>query len=126
MFIKINTPDSMYKKELSMLRKNFGKKVRQLRKLLKLTQEEVAHKANMDYKYLGAIERGEKNLTIENIGKIAQGLGVEPYELFLFHEENFKKEEEIVEDKIKDILKNIPFKKKKLVLKIIQLILKEN
>jgi transcriptional regulator with XRE-family HTH domain len=126
MFIKINTPDSMYKKELSMLRKNFGKKVRQLRKLLKLTQEELAHKANMDYKYLGAIERGEKNLTIENIGKIAQGLGVEPYELFLFHEENFKKEEEIVEDKIKDILKNIPFKKKKLVLKIIQLILKEN
>ncbi|HIE35688.1 MAG TPA: XRE family transcriptional regulator [Candidatus Omnitrophica bacterium] len=116
----------MYKKDLSMLRKNFGKKVRQLRKLLKLTQEELAHKANMDYKYLGAIERGEKNLTIENIGKIAQGLGVEPYELFLFHEENFKKEEEIVEDKIKDILKNIPFKKKKLVLKIIQLILKEN
>jgi transcriptional regulator with XRE-family HTH domain len=108
-----------------MLRKNFGKKIRQLRKLLKLTQEELAQRANMDYKYLGAIERGEKNLTIENIAKIAKGLGVEPYELFLFHEEEFRGEEKLTEDKIKDILKNAPLKKKKLLLKIIQLILEE-
>ena len=105
-----------------MLQKDFGKKVKQLRKLADLTQEQLASKAKMDYKYLGAIERGEKNLTIENIKKISGGLDVEPYQLFLFSNKIVKDEEEVAEDKIKDILENITKEKKKAFLKIMQIV----
>ena len=64
--------------------KELGTRIRQLRKIKGWTQEVLAEKAGMDYKYLGAIERGEKNLTLANVEKIAKGLGVEVYQLFLF------------------------------------------
>ena len=41
----------------------------------------------MNYKYLGAIERGEKNPSIENLEKIAVALKVKLHELFLFEHE---------------------------------------
>ena len=66
------------------LRKNLGKRIQQLRKAAGLTQEKLAKRAKMDWKYLGAIERGERNVTIDNVEKIIKALGVEPYEPFLF------------------------------------------
>ena len=105
-----------------MLQKDFGKKVKQLRKLANFTQEQLAAKVKMDYKYLGAIERGEKNLTIENIKKISIGFNIEPYQLFLFSNKIAKDEEGVAEDKIKDILENITKEKKNAFLKIMQII----
>lgn len=52
----------------------FGEKVRQARKKKGLSQEELSFKANLHRTYIGMIERGEKNLTLSNIEKIASAL----------------------------------------------------
>jgi len=55
----------------------FGERVRDLRKLKALSQEELAHRAGLHRTYIGMIERAEKNITLINIHKIATALGVE-------------------------------------------------
>ncbi len=54
----------------------FGKKVREKRVALHLTQEELAERAGVHRTYIGMIERAEKNITLGNIDKIAKALGV--------------------------------------------------
>ena len=61
-----------------------GSRIRQLRNARRWTQQKLAERSNLDYKYVGAIERGERNITIDNVEKIARGLGVETHQLFLF------------------------------------------
>jgi transcriptional regulator with XRE-family HTH domain len=53
-----------------------GDKVRELRKEINLSQEELAHRADVHRTYIGMIERAEKNVTIINLEKIARALGV--------------------------------------------------
>ena len=53
-----------------------GKKIRELRKIQNLTQEQLAEKCGLSYKYLGEIERGEKNSGILNLIRIADGLSL--------------------------------------------------
>lgn len=52
----------------------FGRKVRQRRKSLGLSQEELAEFADVHRTYVGMIERGEKNITLRNIAKFAKAL----------------------------------------------------
>jgi transcriptional regulator with XRE-family HTH domain len=59
----------------------FGDKVRELRHEKNLSQEELSFKANLHRTYIGMIERAEKNITLVNMEKIAQALGVELEEL---------------------------------------------
>lgn len=54
----------------------FGKRVRELRKSQKLSQQELAPKAGLHYTYIGAVERAERNLSLGSMEKIAKGLGV--------------------------------------------------
>lgn len=60
----------------------FGERVRELRKEKEISQEELADRAGVHRTYVGMIERGEKNITIVNIQKIAKALGVGIRELF--------------------------------------------
>jgi transcriptional regulator with XRE-family HTH domain len=62
----------------------FGKRVRQLRKEKGVSQEAFAHENKIDRSYFGSIERGERNVSLENICLIAEGLGVPPAELLRF------------------------------------------
>jgi transcriptional regulator with XRE-family HTH domain len=62
----------------------FGQRVRQLRKQKGLSQEEFAHTIKLDRSYFGSVERGERNISIENIFLIAEGLGVPAAELLRF------------------------------------------
>lgn len=55
---------------------SFGEKVRKFRKERGLSQEELAFNANLHRTYIGMIERGEKNITLTNIQKIANALNV--------------------------------------------------
>ena len=66
------------------LSKRFGSKLAYIRKSKKLLQKILAGKANMNANYLGQIERGEANTTIEMIKTIADALDVEAKELFDF------------------------------------------
>ena len=62
----------------------FGKRVRQLRKAKGVSQEAFAHEIQIDRSYFGSIERGERNVSLDNICLIAKGLGVSPAELLMF------------------------------------------
>ncbi len=46
------------------------------------SQEELAYYSGLHRTYIGAVERGEKNLTFDTFEKIAKGLGIDPNELF--------------------------------------------
>ncbi|MEA3031690.1 MAG: hypothetical protein QOG13_3015 [Sphingomonadales bacterium] len=73
----------MDKDRQKQVKKRLGARMRQLRKAIKLSQEEVALRAGIDRSYFGAIERGEKNVSLINIQRIADALGVGAGELFL-------------------------------------------
>src|SRR4051812_18557117 len=62
----------------------FGRRVRQLRKQKGVSQEAFAHEIKIDRSYFGSIERGERNVSLDNICLIAKGLGVPPAQLLLF------------------------------------------
>ena len=54
----------------------FGTRVRGLREGLGLSQEELADKARLHRTYVGSVERGERNISLDNIYKFAGALGV--------------------------------------------------
>lgn len=58
------------------LANKFGELIKQIRKEKGISQEELGFRSNVHRTYIGMIERGEKNITLENIEKIAKGLGV--------------------------------------------------
>ena len=66
------------------IRKKFGKRVRLLRNSAKLSQEALGFKAGIHRTYIGSIERGEQNVSLDNIHKLAKALKVEVKELFNF------------------------------------------
>ncbi len=60
----------------------FGKRLKSLRIDKNLTQLELAEILDMSPNFIGMIERGERNTTVENIFKIARALNVKPSNLF--------------------------------------------
>jgi len=69
-------------KEIRDQGRRFGRRVRELRKRANMTQEALGSAAGINFKYVGAVERGEENPSLSIIIKLATGLGVEPVELF--------------------------------------------
>jgi len=64
------------------VRIRFGRAVRQQRQKLGVSQEEFADLCGLDRTYIGGIERGERNLSLVNIEKIARSFKVSLSELF--------------------------------------------
>jgi transcriptional regulator with XRE-family HTH domain len=62
-------------------RRLFGDRVRELRLQRKLSQEKLAELADLHRNYVGGIERGERNVSLLNIVKLARGLKVKPTKL---------------------------------------------
>jgi transcriptional regulator with XRE-family HTH domain len=60
----------------------FGRRVRQLRIERNLSQEKLAELAELHRNYVGGIERGERNVALINIVKLARGLDVRAVKLF--------------------------------------------
>ena len=73
---------------MSELTVSFGLKVREQRKLKKLTQEKLALLCNIDRSYMGRIERGEVNITLEKIFALAKALDISPLKLIPYDENN--------------------------------------
>ena len=61
-----------------------GANVRALRIERKLTQEQLADLCDLHRIYVGAIEHGDRNVSLKNIVRIAQALNVEPSQLLLY------------------------------------------
>ncbi len=65
-----------------MIAQKLGRRIRELRNQMKLSQEKFALLINMDRTYFASVESGKRNISLKNIYKIARGLGVALEELF--------------------------------------------
>ena len=68
--------------EKKKILKKFGDKVKAIRKAKGLSQEKLSFVSGLHRTYIGMIERGERNITLINIEKIAKALNVIVCELF--------------------------------------------
>ena len=60
----------------------FGQRLRELRKKTGLSQEKFSFECSLDRTYIAGIETGKRNVSLENIEKIAKGLKISLSELF--------------------------------------------
>lgn len=65
-----------------MIQEELGNRIKQLRKSTGLSQEKFALKIDMDRTYFATVESGKRNVSIQNIEKIAKGLNISISELF--------------------------------------------
>ena len=65
-----------------MITKRFGERIKELRKAKGLSQEKFALSIDMDRTYYASVESGKRNISLNNIDKIASGFGVSLEELF--------------------------------------------
>lgn len=66
---------------MSFDKKKIGAKIAELRKGRKMTQEQLAEKIGVTVQYLGTMERGKANTTLNRLDKIAEVLGCSSYDL---------------------------------------------
>ena len=64
------------------IKEKFGQRIKELRQARNLSQEKFALQINMDRNYLASIESGKRNISLENINKIANGLEISLENLF--------------------------------------------
>lgn len=64
-------------KEKNSLLISFGQKVQQFREQLGISQEKLAERANVHRTYIGTVERGETNITLLNMYKLANALNID-------------------------------------------------
>lgn len=69
-----------------------GSNIKEIRKLKKLTQEELAEKSGLQTSYLAGVERGDRNITIQTLEKITKGLEEAPSSIFKFDTLNLNNE----------------------------------
>ena len=75
MLVMAKTPDER-------IQKQFGDRLREQRKHKGLSQEALALACGLDRTYIGGVERGERNISLINIYKIAAALDIDVKELF--------------------------------------------
>lgn len=65
-----------------MIAKELGERIKELRKATGLSQEKFALKIDMDRTYFATVESGKRNISLQNIERIAKGLNISISELF--------------------------------------------
>lgn len=63
------------------LRQLLARRIREERGRLGISQEALAERTGLHRTYVGSVERGERNVSIDNVERIARGLGVQPQDL---------------------------------------------
>ncbi|HEY0217338.1 MAG TPA: helix-turn-helix transcriptional regulator [Cellulomonas sp.] len=64
-----------------VLQRTVGTNVRRIRLDRGLSQEELADELGVHRTYMGGVERGERNLTLRSVERLATGLGIDPLAL---------------------------------------------
>ncbi|GGF95663.1 transcriptional regulator [Paenibacillus albidus] len=64
--------------------RKIGERIRRMRKEKHLSQEQLAELSGLHTNYVGQVERGEKNVTLETLEKVVLGLGISLEELFRY------------------------------------------
>ena len=65
------------------LQKTLGRNLRRYREAKSISQEDFAHELGFHRTYMGAIERGERNLSLRSVERLAEQLGINPVELLM-------------------------------------------
>jgi len=63
------------------IKHTLGKRIREQRVVLSISQEDLAHFSGLHRTYIGSVERGERNVSLDNIVLIARALSMTPSEL---------------------------------------------
>ena len=106
---------------MNLLLVGLGKRVRGLRKSQGLSQEKLAQRAGLHYTYIGAVERGERNLSLQSMEKIAKGLKVNIAEFFP-PPQTLSPKGQLIEE-IVNLLRHKELKVLQLVLKVVKAII---
>ncbi|WP_039832959.1 helix-turn-helix domain-containing protein, partial [Paenibacillus sonchi] len=69
------------------LPESVGNRIRELRKAKGWTQEQLAEAASLHYSYIGGVERGDRNISLETLEKIIAAFQVPAVEIFRFEDE---------------------------------------
>ena len=107
---KIKDPDSIL----------LGRRIRSLRTAKGLTQQELGHQADVDYKFIGEIERGNMNPSFKVLMKIAKTLDIELPEILRFEQEISDPKE--LESRIRQIISVLPVENLQNVLMLLRVL----
>lgn len=99
-------------------RVSMGERLKKQRKLLHMTQEELAERLNISVKHYGGVERGNAGLSLENLVEVSNILGVN-LDYLIKGEENT---EEIIPSRIKEIYLNCPPEKRQHIIELLEVI----
>ncbi len=97
-----------------------GIRLKTKRKLLKLTQEQMAEKLNISVKHYGSVERGQTGLSIENLIEVCNILGTDLNYLILGECE----EKDCFPEKVKELYFSCPKEKRPLLIELMEIALK--
>ncbi|CAM4284162.1 transcriptional regulator with XRE-family HTH domain [Paenibacillus endophyticus] len=112
---------------MSKLSIHVGIRIRSLRKNRGLTQEQLGELVQLPQPYIGGIERGEKNISLETLERIIQVLHIDPSDLFNgFNLPTSKHEEYELFDSIQVLLQSCSEKELIIIKKLAQVIITEN
>ena len=64
------------------IKSKIGKRIRETREKVEMSQKDLAYTADLDRSYIASVESGQRNISIVNLEKIANTLGVSLSELF--------------------------------------------
>ena len=89
---------------MQTIRSRLGKRVRHLRTNLAWSQEKLAEKAGLHPTYVGGIERGERNVSLENLFKLSRAFDITLAELFQFPQGRPKEKESLIRIRVKRLI----------------------
>ncbi|MEX2462143.1 MAG: helix-turn-helix transcriptional regulator [Paenibacillaceae bacterium] len=91
---------------MSLLVNLIGEKIRNLRKIKGITQEELGERAQLQHSYIGGVERGDRNISLETLEKIMTALDLSPSDWIHFGELEAKNEK-LEKEKLLEIHKSL-------------------
>lgn len=99
--------------------KRLGKRIRKERQRLNLTQAELAEAIDISDTYMGAIERGERSLTLDTLVRLVNRLGVTVDYMLA---DSVADSETNIMEQFKQIINNQPLERKQLAIKVLRTI----
>jgi len=89
---------------MQTIRIRLGKRVRELRTSLGWSQEKLGEKADLHPTYVGGIERGERNVSLDNLAKLSRAFQISLSELLEFPSGDVEKEENLLRVRIQQLI----------------------
>ncbi|WP_165264045.1 helix-turn-helix transcriptional regulator [Paenibacillus sp. M-152] len=84
-----------------------GERIRTIRKNRNYTQEQLGEKVGLPQPYIGAIERGERNISLDTLERILEALDSAPNDFFQYYKDNYLSEDERARESALDGLNDL-------------------